>query len=78
MRDEEGEEDDRNPKLFQCDIADFCFVGREVVCQWSRPDLRAKVAGSADEEAGEYQSLYRLSAYGRRSRDVVLPVGPLK
>jgi hypothetical protein len=51
MGDKEGEQDDRDPKLFQGNLADFCFVGREVVRERGGPDLRAKVAGRADEEA---------------------------
>jgi hypothetical protein len=57
MRDEEGEEDDGYPELFQGDFADFCFIGGKIVGEWSRPDFRAKVAGCTDEEARQYQSL---------------------
>lgn len=33
MCNEEGEEDNGYPQLLQCDLANFCLVGREVVCE---------------------------------------------
>ena len=77
MRDEEGEQDDGYPELLQSDLANLCLVRWQVVCERRRPDLRSKVAGYADEEAGEYQSLCELSAR-TTTGGLVLPVGPLK
>jgi hypothetical protein len=57
MGDKEGEQDDGYPKLFQSDLANLRFVGREVIREWGGPNLRAKVAGSADEEACQDKSL---------------------
>jgi hypothetical protein len=48
---EKGEQDNGYPELLQCDLADLCLVGREVVCEWCRPNLRAEVSRRADEEA---------------------------
>jgi hypothetical protein len=57
MGDKEGEQDDRYPKLFKGNLADFCLVGREVVRERGGPDLGAKVAGRADEETRQNEAL---------------------
>lgn len=62
MGDEESEENDGHPKFFQCNLANFRFVGWEVVRERGGPDLGAKVAGRADEETGQDQSLCEMLA----------------
>jgi hypothetical protein len=76
--DEEGEQDDGYPEFLQRDVADLCLVRWEVVGEGSRPHLGAEVAGHADEEACEDQSLCLLSERIEIYEGVVLPVGPLK
>lgn len=58
---EEGEQNDGDPKLLQGDVADLSFVRWEVMCQRRGPDLRAEVAGHADESTRKDQSLCRAS-----------------
>lgn len=62
MGNKECEQDDGNPQLLQSDAANLCLVGWEVVRQRGRPDLRAEVAGHADESACKDQSLCSTSA----------------
>lgn len=62
MRDEECEEDDGDPQLLQCDLANLSLVRGEVVRKRSRPDLGAEVAGHADEGTSEDQTLCSMLA----------------
>jgi hypothetical protein len=78
MGDEEGKQYDGYPKLLQSDLADLRLVRRKVVRERSRPDLGAKVAGRADEEACEDQSLCTPSDIVLSGFLADLPVGPLK
>jgi hypothetical protein len=64
--DEKCEEDDGNPKLLQCNVADLSLVGGKVVRKRSRPNLGAKVARHADEGTGEDQTLCSTLATGRK------------
>src|SRR5690242_13591912 len=58
---EEGEQNDGDPKLLQGDVADLRFVRWEVMRQRRGPDLRAEVAGHADESTRKDQSLCEAS-----------------
>lgn len=78
MRDEEGQEDDRDPEFLQRDLANLCLVRREVVCERGGPDLGAEVAGRADEEAGEDEALCTELAWRPHDCNFLVPVGPLK
>lgn len=66
MCDEEGEEDDGYPKLFQGNVTNLCFVGWKEVNKRSRPNLWAEVARHAYEEASKYQSLCKQSVAAHR------------
>lgn len=79
MCNKEGEQDDRDPELFQGDFANLCLVRWEVLRERRRPDLRAKVARHADEQACQDQSLCTQSAsITQPGQGLTIPVGPLK